>query len=52
MDKSQALQVLVELAFKAELPKGLTGSEASNYLQTIRQAKTVLESVIKEDKED
>lgn len=52
MTKEQALQILVELAYKAELPKGTTGAEASQYLNTIHQAKTVLESLNKEVKSD
>jgi hypothetical protein len=51
MTKDQALKVLVELAYKAELPKGLTGAEASSYLKSIHEAKTVIESFLKE-KED
>ncbi len=52
MTKKQALDVLVELAFSAELPKALTAKEASKYINQIQTAKTTLESVIKEDKED
>jgi hypothetical protein len=52
MNKDQALTILLELAYKAELPKGVTGIEASNYLQTINEAKTILESFLKEKKED
>lgn len=51
MTKDQALQVLVELAYKAELPKGVTGSDAAQYLNTIQEAKNILESFLKE-KED
>lgn len=51
MKKEQALQLLVDLAYMAELPKGTTGVQASNHLQSIHEAKTILESLIK-DKED
>ena len=48
MNKEQALKVLLELAYRAELPKSLTGVEASQYLNQINEAKTILESCIKE----
>jgi len=48
MRKEQALQLLIELAYRAELPKSFTGVEASQYLNQINEAKTVLESCIKE----
>lgn len=52
MSEEQAIQILVDLAYKAELPKGITGAEASQYLNTIHQAKTVLESIKKGLKSD
>lgn len=49
MNKEQALSILIELAFKAELPKGLTGHEAKMYIEQINTAITTLKAVIKED---
>jgi len=46
MDKKQALNILADLAFSAELPKALTVKEASQYINQIQEAKKVLESVI------
>jgi hypothetical protein len=46
MNKEQALELLVNLAVAAELPKGLTGVEASKYLNNITEAKNILEFVI------
>ena len=51
MDKQQALNILFDLALSAELPKGLTGKEASNYIGKIHEAKALIESCIKTDKE-
>lgn len=51
MNKEQALEVLLNLAYQAELPKGFTGIEASKYLNQINEAKTVLESALKGSKE-
>ena len=50
MNKEQALEVLVNLAYQAEIPKGFTGVEASKYLNQINEAKTVLESALKGSK--
>ena len=47
MNKEQALELLVNLAYGAELPKGLNGVDASKYLNQINEAKTVIESVLK-----
>lgn len=53
MDKQQALEYLHGLALNAELPKGTTAVQATEYIKTINQAKTVLESIIKtEDKSE
>ena len=49
MNKEQALNILAELAFKADLPKGLTGNEARMYIEQITQAITILKAVIKEE---
>jgi hypothetical protein len=49
MSKEQALELLVSLAYSAELPKGLTGVEASKYLNNINEAKSIIESIIKKD---
>ena len=49
MSKDQALELLVSLAYSAELPKGLTGVEASKYLNGIAEAEKVLKSIIKKD---
>lgn len=49
MKKEQALSILIELAFKAELPKGLTGNDARMYIEQINTAITTLKAVIKED---
>jgi len=49
MSKEQALELLVSLACLAELPKGLTGVEASKYLNNINEAEKVLKSIIKKD---
>lgn len=49
MSKEQALELLVNLACLAELPKGLTGVEASKYLNNINEAKNIIESIIKKD---
>jgi len=50
MDKEKALELLVNLAVAAELPKGLTGVEASKYLNNITEAKNILESILSKDK--
>lgn len=52
MNKEQALQLLVDLAYGAELPKGVNGVQASQHLQSIHEAKTILESFIKDKEED
>ncbi len=48
MNKEQALELLVNLAYLADLPKGLTGVDASKYLNQINEAKTIIESILKE----
>tara|TARA_R110002020_G_scaffold301428_1_gene516874 strand:- start:1018 stop:1173 length:156 start_codon:yes stop_codon:yes gene_type:complete len=50
MNKEQALELLVNLAYSAELPKALTGVDASKYLNQINEAKTIIESILKEIK--
>jgi len=49
MNKEQALNILAELAFKADLPKGLNGNEARMYVEQINQAITILKAIIKEE---
>jgi len=49
MNKEQALNILSELAFKADLPKGLTGNDARMYVEQITTAINTLKAVIKED---
>jgi len=49
MNKEQALNILADLAFKADLPKGLTGNEAILYVEQINTAITTLKALIKED---
>lgn len=49
MNKEQALSILADLAFKADLPKGLTGNEARMYVEQINTAITTLKALIKED---
>jgi len=49
MNKEQALSILAELAFKADLPKGLTGNDARMYVEQINTAITTLKALIKED---
>lgn len=49
MNKEQALNILADLAFKADLPKGLTGNEARMYVEQINTAITILKALIKED---
>ena len=49
MNKEQALNILADLAFKADLPKGLTGNEARMYVEQINTAITTLKALIKED---
>ena len=49
MNKEQALNILSELAFKAEIPKGLTGNDARMYIDQIVQAITILKAIIKEE---
>jgi hypothetical protein len=48
MNKEQALELLVNLAYLADLPKGLTGEDAIKYLNQINEAKTIIESILKE----
>jgi hypothetical protein len=52
MNKNQALKHLFELALRAELPKGLTANEATQYINSIHESKKLLDSIIKEVKED
>lgn len=47
MNTIDAINILYNLAKQAELPKGITGNEAMNYLSQIENAKKVLESVTK-----
>tara|TARA_R100001460_G_scaffold105405_1_gene151974 strand:+ start:1552 stop:1701 length:150 start_codon:yes stop_codon:yes gene_type:complete len=49
MNKEQALNILSELAFKADLPKGFTGNDARMYIEQINQAITILKAIIKEE---
>ena len=49
MNKEQALNILADLAFKADLPKGLTGNEARMYVEQINTAITTLKALMKED---
>jgi len=49
MNKEQALNILADLAFKADLPKGLTGNEARMYVEQINTAITILKTLIKEE---
>ena len=49
MNKVQALCLLAEFAFKADLPKGLTGIDARMYVEHINTAITTLKALIKED---
>jgi hypothetical protein len=49
MNKEQALDILADLAFKADLPKGLTGNEARMYVEQINTAITILKTLIKEE---
>lgn len=49
MNKEQALNILADLAFKADLPKGLTGNEARMYVEQIITAITILKTLIKEE---
>tara|TARA_Y100001938_G_scaffold143057_1_gene215250 strand:- start:5723 stop:5872 length:150 start_codon:yes stop_codon:yes gene_type:complete len=49
MNKQQALNILAELAFKADLPKGLTGNDAKIYVEQITTAINILKAIIKEE---
>tara|TARA_Y100000004_G_scaffold1661_1_gene2121 strand:- start:1900 stop:2049 length:150 start_codon:yes stop_codon:yes gene_type:complete len=49
MSKEQALSIISELAYKAELPKGLTGNEAKMYIDQLNMAINILESCIKDN---
>tara|TARA_R100001440_G_scaffold23689_1_gene38586 strand:+ start:17002 stop:17151 length:150 start_codon:yes stop_codon:yes gene_type:complete len=46
MSKQDALNILSELAFRAELPKGLNGNDAKAYIEQINNAIIVLQSII------
>jgi hypothetical protein len=50
MNKSEALNMLVELAYGCELPKGTTGKQASQHIQAIQKAENILKSLLKDDK--
>ena len=49
MNKDQALNILAELAFKADLPKGLTGNDAKIYIEQITTAINILKAIIKDE---
>jgi len=48
MNKEQALNILIELAYKAELPKALTGNDAKLYIEQLNMAISIVESCIKD----
>jgi hypothetical protein len=49
MNTEQALSILIDLAYKAELPKALTGNDAKIYIEQLNMAINIIKSKIKED---
>jgi len=49
MNKEQALKILIDLAFKAELPKGLTGNDAKMYIDQLNGAINIIKESIKDN---
>jgi hypothetical protein len=49
MNAEQALNILIDLAYKAELPKALTGNDAKLYIEQLNMAINIIKSKIKED---
>jgi hypothetical protein len=49
MSKEEALSILSDLAFRADLPKGLTGNDAKIYIEQINNAISLLKAIIKEE---
>tara|TARA_R100001015_G_C4613982_1_gene169752 strand:+ start:804 stop:953 length:150 start_codon:yes stop_codon:yes gene_type:complete len=49
MNKEQALKILIDLAYKAELPKALTGNDAKMYIDQLNTAINIVKEVIKDE---
>tara|TARA_R100001463_G_scaffold28613_1_gene65537 strand:+ start:2527 stop:2676 length:150 start_codon:yes stop_codon:yes gene_type:complete len=49
MNKEQALNILIDLAYKAELPKALTGNDAKMYIDQLNTAISIVKEVIKDN---
>jgi|GEM_PF-6896018 len=49
MNKEQALNILIDLAFKADLPKGLTGNDAQVYIEQLNGAINIIKEAIKDN---
>ena len=49
MNTEQALNILIDLAYKAELPKALTGNDAKLYIEQLNMAINLIKSKIKEE---
>lgn len=46
MEGKQAIEFLVNRAYASDMPKGLIGTEAVQYLNNIEEAKKVLLSIV------